>query len=251
MIEKITTYITPFQLERTLHIALPDDYYETAERYPVMYMYDGHNLFHDSDATYGKSWGLEEFLKDYDKSFIIIGIECNHEGQERLNEFCPYTFDNAYFGHIHGKGEVLMDWVVQELKPFIDKQYRTIPFRECTGIGGSSMGGLMALYTVIKYNMYFSKAACLSSAISMCMPQLRQELNKAAIHPDTRVYMSFGTKEVRGRKGIDYMRNNLMEFEHQFHLYDTSFYLNIIKNGQHNEASWEKENKVYFDYLWK
>ena len=59
MIKKITTYITPFQLERTLHIALPDNYYETQVHYPVMYMYDGHNLFQDHDATYGKSWGLE------------------------------------------------------------------------------------------------------------------------------------------------------------------------------------------------
>ena len=134
-----------------------------------------------------------------------------------------------------------MDWVIEELKPFIDEHYRTIPFRECTGIGGSSMGGLMALYTVIKYNIYFSKAACLSSAISMCMPQLKNELQEAFIDSDTRVYMSFGTKEVRGKKGI----------EKQFYLRGASFHLNIIKNGQHNEASWEKENKVYFDYLWK
>ena len=54
MIKKITTYITPFQLERTLHIALPDNYYETQVQYPVMYMYDGHNLFQDHDATYGR-----------------------------------------------------------------------------------------------------------------------------------------------------------------------------------------------------
>ena len=251
MIKKITTYITPFQLERTLHIALPDNYYETQVHYPVMYMYDGHNLFQDHDATYGKSWGLEDFLNDYDKPFIIVGIECNHEGQERLNEFSPYTFDNSYFGHINGKGEILMDWVIVELKPFIDEHYRTIPFRECTGIGGSSMGGLMALYTVIKYNIYFSKAACLSSAISMCMPQLKNELQEAFIDSDTRVYMSFGTKEVRGKKGIELMKNNLNEIEKQFYLRGASFHLNIIKNGQHNEASWEKENKVYFDYLWK
>ena len=115
MIKKIKTYITPFQLERTLHIALPDNYYETQERYPVMYMYDGHNLFHDNDATYGKSWGLESFLGYYDKPFIIVGIECNHEGQERLNEFSPYTFDNSHFGHIDGKGQLLMDWVIEEL----------------------------------------------------------------------------------------------------------------------------------------
>ena len=70
-----------------------------------------------------------------------------------------------------------MDWVVNELKPMIDQKYRTIPFRECTGIGGSSMGGLMAFYTVIHYNQLFSKAACLSPALSLCIHQLQEEMN--------------------------------------------------------------------------
>lgn len=251
MIQKIQTFITPFQLERSIHLYLPDDYDKSYEHYPVMYMFDGHNLFYDTDATYGKSWGLSDFLNHYDKKFIIVGIECNHEGNERLNEFCPYTLDNHFFGHIEGKGKILMDWVVHELKPFIDQHYRTIPFRECTGIGGSSMGGLMALYTVIHYNMYFSKAACLSSAISMCMDNLLEELKHSSINPDTHVYMSFGTKEARGQKGLYAMKQNILYFNNEFIKRDASFYMNIIKNGQHNEASWEKENQVYFDYLWK
>lgn len=251
MIQKLQTTITPFQLERTIHLYLPDDYENSVEHYPVMYMYDGHNLFSNQDATYGQSWGLSDFLALYDKKFIIVGIECNHEGNERLNEFCPYTLDNSFFGHIDGKGKALMDWVVDELKPYIDEHYRTIPFRECTGIGGSSMGGLMALYTLINYNTYFSKAACLSSAISMCMPQLQYDLQNAYIYPDTHVYMSFGTREVRGKQGLKHMIENISYFDNEFRNRNASFYMNIVKNGHHNEASWEKENKVYFDFLWK
>ncbi|MEE0778214.1 MAG: alpha/beta hydrolase-fold protein, partial [Massilimicrobiota sp.] len=61
MIEKLNVYIQPLESWRTMHIYLPQNYHNSDERYPVMYMYDGHNLFNDQDATYGKSWGLGEF----------------------------------------------------------------------------------------------------------------------------------------------------------------------------------------------
>ena len=63
MIEKRDIFFPPAGKLRRLHIHLPEDYYETDRRYPVMYFFDGHNLFSDSDATYGKSWGLEDFLQ--------------------------------------------------------------------------------------------------------------------------------------------------------------------------------------------
>ena len=72
-------------------------------------------------------------------------MECNHEGTKRLDEYCPYTLPKTYLGHIHGSGKELMNWVIDELKPMIDHKYRTYPFRECSAIAGSSMGGLMAL----------------------------------------------------------------------------------------------------------
>lgn len=63
MIEKRDFIYTPNGKNRPLHIYLPDNYEETEEQYPVMYFFDGHNLFNDKDATYGKSWGLKEFLE--------------------------------------------------------------------------------------------------------------------------------------------------------------------------------------------
>jgi predicted alpha/beta superfamily hydrolase len=63
---------------RRLHIYLPDSYNETEERYPVMYFFDGHNLYTNEDATYGKSWGLKDFLDNWQKDMIIVGIECGH-----------------------------------------------------------------------------------------------------------------------------------------------------------------------------
>ena len=97
MIEKFEVLITPFSLKRMIHVYLPDDYYNHQESYPVMYMFDGHNLFNDQDATYGKSWGLKDFMDSYDKKMIIVGIECNHEGNQRLSEYCPYDLENSFF----------------------------------------------------------------------------------------------------------------------------------------------------------
>ena len=129
MIEKKDVTITPLGLQRRLHIYLPDDYYQSKETYPVMYMFDGHNLFYDEDATYGKSWGLKEFLDQYDKKFIVVGLECNDEGNKRIVEFRHYKYSTHYWGMIKGKGEEIMEWIVYELKPMIDSTYRTMPFR--------------------------------------------------------------------------------------------------------------------------
>lgn len=251
MIEKFDVMITPYQLQRTIHVYLPNDYYQSDEKYPVMYYFDGHNLFNDEDATYGKSWGIREFLDHYDKKFIIVGIECNHEGNKRLEEFSPYHYSTSYWGEVNGTGDKLMDWVVYELKPMIDAKYRTYPFRECTGIAGSSMGGLMALYTIIKHNEWFSKAACISSAIGVCNKQLKEELAKTYIRPDTRVYLSMGTREGSSRRNVAIGASINRWYANWFKEHGAYSYLNIVEGGQHNEASWEKENPIYFDFLWK
>ncbi len=251
MISKFDVTVTPLNVQRRIHLYLPDDYDQSDDRYPVMYFYDGHNLFFDEDATYGKSWGLKEFLEYYDKQFIIVGIECSHEGNERLNEYCPFTLENSYFGNITGKGEIFMDWLVGELKPFIDENYRTIPFRECTGIAGSSMGGLMALYSVVHYNEYFSKAACLSSAIGMCFSQIKQEIDNSKLNSDTRVYMDWGSNESRDKNGLAYSTNNQLEIAHALMLKGALTYPHLVVGGRHNESTWEQQVPVFMDYLWK
>ena len=131
MIIKETLYYDPAGEDRTVHIYLPDNYNETDERYPVMYFFDGHNLFLDSDATYGKSWGLKEFLDGWQKPMMVVGLECSHQGNHRLDEYCPYDA-NLMNNNIHGEGRETMDWIVGTLKPYIDKNYRTYSFREAT-----------------------------------------------------------------------------------------------------------------------
>lgn len=93
-----------------------------------------------------------------------------------------------------------MEWIIRELKPHIDYHYRTWPQREATRITGSSMGGLMAMYGVVHHNDVFSKAACLSPSVMICIERLSDELFYNDINPDTRIYWSFGSKELSAKK---------------------------------------------------
>ena len=257
MIIKRDFNYTPKGKNRPLHIYLPDDYHDTGERYPVMYFFDGHNLFTDEDATYGKSWGMKEFLDHWGKKMIMVGIECGHEGQERLSEYLPYPANKgSRFEIFEPTGEATMDWIVNEIKPFIDREYRTIPFRECTAIGGSSMGGLMALYAVAHYNRWFSKGACVSSAIGFCMRPLMSDLRKSAISPDTRIYLSWGTREAWGVKDPDREDRSSKTYGWNKRVADhaeslgAAVKLHCQMGAGHCEADWEKLVPTFMDFLW-
>ena len=172
------------------YIYLPDFYDDEPERrYPVMYMFDGHNVFFDSDATYGKSWGMGSYMAWTRTPLIIVAIECNHEGDGRLIEYSPLDFENSTLGRIHGKGRIYMDWLTKELKPKVDARVRTMPDREHTIICGSSMGGLMALYGAVEYNDVFQRAACLSPSLWVSPSKVIQMIAKAQIKNDTCIYM--------------------------------------------------------------
>jgi predicted alpha/beta superfamily hydrolase len=256
MIIKRDVHFTPADKTRRLHIYLPESYSEGHEYYPVMYFFDGHNLFCDEDATFGKSWGLKDFLESWNKDIIIVGIECGHEGNERLVEYCPYTFRGQFWGGtIEGTGRDTLQWIVSELKPVIDRDYRTWPHREATGIGGSSMGGLMALYGAVCFNDWFSKAACVSSTISPCMAPLRRDIKKANIQEDTRIYLSFGTEEAFRPHPTDPLKSRTalqnLTIQQDLRKYGvaTDFFCQV--GGSHNEASWEKQIPRFMHFLWQ
>lgn len=147
--------------QRRVYVYLPTMYEADPERrYPVLYMFDGQNVFFDADATYGKSWGVADYLDYTDTPLIVAAVECNAgPNNERLVEYSPYRFDDPTYGHFDGKGQETMSWFIHRFKPFIDHNFRTLPDREHTFIGGSSMGGLMSLYALLQYNDTFSRAA--------------------------------------------------------------------------------------------
>ena len=206
---------------RPLHIWLPDNYYNSTEHYPVMYFFDGHNLYDDKDATYGKSWGMKPFLEGWDKEMILVGIECGHDGQERLSEYLPYP---AAKGSHFDKFEPL--------------------------------GGLMALYAAVHYNRWFSKAACVSSAVGFCIRPLMKDMRANAMSPDTRLYLSWGTHEAWGiqdptkddRHSKTYGWNKRIAEQAESSGAAVSLFCQV--EGYHCEADWEKQVPIFMNFLW-
>lgn len=180
--------------KRKAYIYLPDGYDGVEDRYSVMYMFDGHNLFSDKEASYGKSWGLAEYLDGTRTRLIVAAAECNHEGNCRLSEYSPFDF-MMRGEKIRGRGKQYMDWLVKTFKPYIDANYRTLPDREHTAIGGSSMGGLMTVYALSAYNKYFSRGAALSPSLWACGGSVPDFVQKTKYRKNTVLYMDYGSKE--------------------------------------------------------
>lgn len=253
MIVKINFDFAPVASTRLLHIWLPDEYNETDERYPVMYMFDGHNLFFDEDATYGKSWGMKDFLENWSKKIIIVGMECSHEGKQRLHEYCPYN-RNLFGTRIRGYGEATYQWIINDVKPYIDRTYRTYSHREATAIGGASMGGLMAIYGILAHNDVFSKAASLSTGYSLYEKEFARELKSHSINPDTRTYISWGEFEMSAIGVSDPVNSsearvvNKVVRELQIRGSVTEVYFQY--GGHHCEADWEKQVERFMEFLW-
>ena len=169
---------------RRAYVYLPESYTQEPEkRYPVMYLFDGHNIFFDEDATYGTSWGMKDYMDESGKQLILVGIECNYVGNGRLEEYSPVTFENSELGKIKGRGKHYMHWLINDLKPYIDSTYRTLPDRCNTLIAGSSMGGLMALYAATTFNHIFQRAACLSPSLWVAPGKMLELIARAGGHP--------------------------------------------------------------------
>jgi len=124
-------------------------------------MHDGQNLFDEATSGFGE-WGIDEYLDSLflkgGRESIVVGIY--NGSNKRMNEYNPYYF--AQFGN--GEGKEYVDFLVKTLKPYIDKHFHTFTDKENTFIAGSSMGGIISLYAVIKYPLVFGGAGIFSPA---------------------------------------------------------------------------------------
>lgn len=245
MIIKEWVKITPFNKDRLLHIYLPDNYEGNNKKYPVLYMFDGHNLYYDHDATYGHAWRIADTFTKNNIEMIVVGLECNHEGRERLNEFCPYVC-SGHLGDLDGRGTPLMEWMTTELKDYIDTKYRT---DGTNYIGGSSMGGLMAYFACMKHPHVYQGAACLSSSIGLCMDQLIADTIKQEELNNHRFYMSYGTEETKDKYGLARIVRNHMNLSNILQEKGAKVTLDVIVNGYHNEATWEHQVLDFVRYI--
>lgn len=231
--------------ERRAYYYLPDDYDFSGERYPVLYMFDGHNLFLDEDAAFGKCWGLKDYLDATGKKIIVAAVECNHVGNGRLSEYSPVSFDfNG--AHIVGRGKKYMDWLTGVFKPMVDEKLRTLPDREHTYIAGSSMGGLMSLYALARYNGVFSRAAALSPSLWVQDGELPKFLQTAKFRAGTSVFMHYGTREFKNHSSQAELFYRALRLIAEKGATVTS---KVTQGGVHSESSWEKEIPHFFAAL--
>ena len=250
MIEKWKTPVWPVtgREPRTVYVYLPPEAERDEDaRFPVLYMLDGHNVFFDEDATYGKSWGMGEYLDWTETGLIVIAVDCNHRPPHgRLNEYSPFTFDDPDFGHVTGYGRRFMRWMTETLKPMIDSRYPTLPDREMTWIAGSSMGGLMSLFAVSEFNGVFSRAAALSPSVWAGGGRLETLIRRTAFAPDTVVYMDYGSEELKGQERAARCFWRCAEA-----LRDRGVFLTarIVPGGRHCEASWEQQIHIFLPTL--
>lgn len=156
----IEDVVGPGEATREILVALPPGYdHHPRTRYPVVYLQDGQNCF-DPMTSYAGHWGLLETMAAHPRHpVILVGIP--NLGHGRLREYSP--FDDVIRGV--GEGMAYLRYVARTVKPLIDRAFRTRPERASTGIGGSSMGGLLALYAMIQEAGTFGAAWVLSPAL--------------------------------------------------------------------------------------
>lgn len=233
--------------KRKAYVYLPVGYEtEEVERYPVLYMFDGHNLFSDEEATYGKSWGLAGYLDYTETQLIVAAVECNTVGNGRLSEYSPLDFVMAGGEKIKGRGKKYMDWLVGEFKPYIDENFPTLPGREYTAISGSSMGGLMTLYAMSRYGRYFSRGAALSPSLWVNGVSALPFIKNGSFRRDAIIYMDYGSREFANHST---QRAVFAETCAALIQKGVNLTARVVPGGVHSEESWERQVPYFMHVL--
>lgn len=252
-VEEFTLPMDGFsQSPRKIWAYLPENYRSSHRRFDVLYMFDGHNLFFDELATYGRCWGMKKYLDETGIDLVVIGQDCNHTGNRRLAEYCPDSCVNTPLEELprfKAKGAATAEWFVKVLKPYCEKKYRIAKDRRHVGIGGSSMGGLMSEYMIAKYNSVFSKAACVSPSTHFNYDFL-MDLTAAVSFQETKIYIDQGSQEVHGKRLFIDAMNMMLTYSHLLNEKGCSTYPHLTPGGHHTEADWERIVPVFLPYLY-
>ena len=230
---------------RRAYVWLPDAYDGDPDaRFPVLYMFDGQNVFFDEDASFGTSWRMYDYLNAGQPDVIVAAVSCSQTG--RMAEYSPFSHENGDAGHVNARGRSTMEWLLGEFKPSIDAQYRTLPDRDNTLIAGSSMGGLMSLYAALDYNGAFSRAACLSLSLWVHPRKSLRRIERARIAPDTCIYFDYGTQEMGNHpKNTEVLCAACSALLHKG--VDLTF--RLVPGGTHSEESWAQRVPVMMKCL--
>ncbi len=216
---------------KRIWIYLPKTYNNSDKRYPVIYMHDAQNLF-DKKTSYVGEWQIDESLDSLKTpEAIIIGIE--HGGDKRIEELTPFA--NEKYGG--GKADAYLDFIVNNLKPYIDNNYRSLPDYQNTGIFGSSLGGLVSYYAALKYSQTFGMVGVFSPSFWF-NEKIYDLTEKTELNPETKFYFLVGTAE--SEEMVPDLER-MIEVLKKAGLKNEKFQVNYVEGGEHNESLW-KEN---------
>ena len=226
----------PFDKNRTIWIYLPENYSKTKKKYPVIYMLDGQNLFDDLTSFSGE-WRIDEtfdqFYKEGKLQAIVVGI--NNAGENRLNEYAPWK--NEKYGG--GSGDQFINFIISDLKPYIDKKYRTLSNSKNTALFGSSMGGLISLYAGVKYPSIFGKIGIFSPAFWFAKEDLVQFIkNEKSKLIKSKFYFLAGEKESEAMVSD---AKEIAELLKQKKVPSSQIFSKFDKDGTHSEYYWARE----------
>lgn len=234
---------------RDLVVYLPPGYADAPDRrYPVLYMHDGQNLF-DPDTAFvrGQHWRLGEMAdmlisEGRVEPLIIVGV--HHTGAFRVHEYTP-TRDVALGGGLaRDYGRLL----TEELKPFIDARYRTRRQRQDTGLGGSSLGGLVTMYLGLRHADVFGRLAVMSPSVWWGKHAILRHVARAGGKPATKVWLDMGTNE--SRNGLADARRLQAALVKAGWTPDDDLSYREIEGGTHSETAWAQRVGEVLEYLY-
>jgi len=226
---------------RRIAALLPHDYDRTDKHYPVLYLQDGQNLF-DDYAPFG-NWGVDKKLALLAERGLgdVIVIAIDHAEEDRISEFTP-----SYRTRLgSGDGKKYVRFLADRLKPYVDEHFRTLPDREHTGIGGSSMGGLISIYAGLIYPEVYGKLMIFSPSLWVT-PNIHFHHMNFFDPRDMRVYIYAGEGESENM--VPNIRRFVAAFEKKGEASFT-FELSLDPHGEHNEARWGQEFPRALEWL--
>lgn len=223
-------------LPRTIVVYLPPGYDPAGvRRYPVLYLHDGQNVF-DRATSFGEEWQVDESAQSLITAgviepLIIVGVY--NTGEHRLDEYTPTERpEKGGGGHADDYGRML----VQELKPFIDAEYLTLPSAASTAVGGSSLGGLVSMHLGIRYPTVFGRLAVLSPSVWWDDRIIVREVEALPYKLPLRIWLDVGTREgEEAWHDARLLRDALVA--KGWTLGDDLTY-EEAEGGEHNEQSW-------------